>query len=63
MQHEQRPQAETHEVAYRGFGAEAETYDRARPSYPPDAVRWLTENLAIRPGSRVAVLAAGKGKL
>jgi SAM-dependent methyltransferase len=63
MQHEQRPLAEMHEVAYRGFEAEAETYDRARPSYPPDAVRWLTDNLAIRPGRRVADLAAGTGKL
>jgi SAM-dependent methyltransferase len=55
--------AEVHEVAHRGFEAEAETYDRARPSYPPDAVRWLIDNLGIRPGRRVVDLAAGTGKL
>src|SRR5262245_3249251 len=60
---EPRSLAEMHEVAYRGFEAEAETYDRARPTYPPDAVRWLTDNLAIRPGHRVIDLAAGTGKL
>jgi len=40
---------EVHDVA-RGFGAEAAAYDRARPSYPPDAVAWLVEQLRIRPG-------------
>jgi SAM-dependent methyltransferase len=63
MQQEQRSQAEVHEIAYRGFEAEAETYDRARPTYPPDAVRWLADNLGIRPGRRVVDLAAGTGKL
>jgi SAM-dependent methyltransferase len=63
MQEEQRSLAEVHEVAYRGFEAEAETYDRARPTYPPDAVRWLTDNLGIRPGRCVVDLAAGTGKL
>lgn len=63
MQQEQRSLAEVHEVAYRGFEAEAETYDRARPTYPPDAVGWLTDNLGIRPGRRVVDLAAGTGKL
>ncbi|MGN6791128.1 MAG: class I SAM-dependent methyltransferase [Streptosporangiaceae bacterium] len=63
MQQEQRSRAEVHEIAYRGFQAEAETYDRARPTYPPDAVRWLTDNLDIGPGARVVDLAAGTGKL
>ena len=54
---------EVHAIARAGFGAEAEAYDRARPSYPPDALRWLTGNLGIRPGRRVADLAAGTGKL
>jgi len=51
-----------HEVAQRGFGSEAETYDRARPSYSAEAVAWLVENLGIRSGSRAADLAAGTGK-
>src|SRR5215831_12983114 len=54
---------EIHEVAASGFGAQAAAYDRARPSYPPDAVRWLAEALRIGPGRRVADLAAGTGKL
>jgi SAM-dependent methyltransferase len=55
--------SEVHEVAARGFGSEAAAYDRARPSYPPDAITWLTENLRLRPGSRIVDLAAGTGKL
>ncbi len=51
-----------HEVALRGFGSEAETYERSRPSYPPDAVAWLVDHLRIRPGAVVADLAAGTGK-
>ncbi len=68
MTHEQhgggrREVPEVHEVAYRGFAAEAEAYDRARPSYPPDAVGWLIDNLGIGPGRRIVDLAAGTGKL
>lgn len=54
---------EVHEVAARGFGAQAAAYDRARPSYPPDAVAWLAGNLRIGPGRLVVDLAAGTGKL
>ncbi len=52
-----------HELAARGFGAQAAAYDRARPSYPPDAVGWLAHALRIEPGRRVIDLAAGTGKL
>ncbi|HZP28907.1 MAG TPA: methyltransferase domain-containing protein [Acidimicrobiia bacterium] len=52
-----------HEIAQRGFDAEAVTYDRTRPSYPPAAVAWLVEHLGIGPGRRVVDLAAGTGKL
>ncbi len=55
--------SEVHEIAARGFGSEAAAYDRARPSYPPDAIAWLTEQLGIGPGRRVVDLAAGTGKL
>ncbi|HYV59932.1 MAG TPA: methyltransferase domain-containing protein [Acidimicrobiia bacterium] len=51
-----------HEVAEKGFGRTADTYERVRPSYPPDAVAWLVENLDIRPGRAVLDLAAGTGK-
>ena len=51
-----------HEVAAAGF-SDAGDYEAARPSYPPDAVAWLIENLRIGPGRRVVDLAAGTGKL
>jgi SAM-dependent methyltransferase len=63
MELEQRLPAEVHEVASRGFEAEAEAYDRARPSYPADAIGWLASRLGIGPGRRVMDLAAGTGKL
>jgi SAM-dependent methyltransferase len=52
-----------HDVAQRGFGAGAGAYDRARPSYPPDAVAWLVEHLRLHAGTRCCDLAAGTGKL
>ena len=51
-----------HEVAAAGF-SDAADYEAARPSYPPDAVAWLVENLRIEPGRTVVDLAAGTGKL
>ncbi|HEX6312289.1 MAG TPA: class I SAM-dependent methyltransferase [Acidimicrobiia bacterium] len=52
-----------HEVARQGFGSEAAVYERSRPSYPPEAVAWLVDALAVAPGRRVVDLAAGTGKL
>jgi SAM-dependent methyltransferase len=52
-----------HDVAAAGFDLQAEAYERARPSYPPDAVGWLAEQLGIGPGRCVVDLAAGTGKL
>ena len=41
------------------FGAAAVTYERARPSYPDEAIDWL-----LPPGARdVLDLGAGTGKL
>jgi hypothetical protein len=51
-----------HEVAEEGFGKEAATYERVRPSYPSDAVGWLAGNLELRPGRTVIDVAAGTGK-
>ena len=51
-----------HDVAASGFDAQADAYERARPSYPPDAVAWFVEHLRIGPGARVLDLAAGTGK-
>jgi SAM-dependent methyltransferase len=52
-----------HEVAATGFDAEAEAYERARPSYPGDAVAWLAESLRIEDARTIVDLAAGTGKL
>jgi SAM-dependent methyltransferase len=51
-----------HDVAATGFDAEADAYERARPSYPPDAVTWLVDALRIAPGATLVDLAAGTGK-
>jgi SAM-dependent methyltransferase len=51
-----------HEVAEQGFGREAGTYERVRPSYPAEAVGWLAGNLEIGPGRTVVDVAAGTGK-
>ena len=52
-----------HDVAAAGFGSEAGAYERARPTYPSEAVAWLTDALGVREGSMVADVAAGTGKL
>src|SRR4051812_47767348 len=54
--------SEVNRVAATGFDAEADAYERARPSYPAEAVNWLLENLRAGPASRVVDLAAGTGK-
>jgi ubiquinone/menaquinone biosynthesis C-methylase UbiE len=43
----------------RSFGSVAEAYDRARPTYPLEAVEWMTGRAA----STVVELGAGTGKL
>jgi SAM-dependent methyltransferase len=51
-----------HAVAKAGFDDPTD-YEAARPSYPPDAVVWFQEQLAIGPGKVICDLAAGTGKL
>jgi SAM-dependent methyltransferase len=51
-----------HEVAAAGFSDPGD-YEAARPGYPPEAVTWFVEQLAISPESRIADVAAGTGKL
>jgi SAM-dependent methyltransferase len=50
-------------VAAAGFGRAADIYERARPSYPADAVARLAAELDIGAGRTVLDLAAGTGKL
>jgi SAM-dependent methyltransferase len=41
----------------------AALYERSRPEYPDDAVRWLVDRLGLGPGRVALDLAAGTGKL
>jgi SAM-dependent methyltransferase len=52
-----------HPLAAAGFAAAAEVYERARPSYPQEAVDWIVERANLGPGRVVVDLAAGTGKL
>lgn len=54
---------EVNPVAAAGFGRAADIYERARPSYPADAVARLAAELDIGAGRTVLDLAAGTGKL
>jgi ubiquinone/menaquinone biosynthesis C-methylase UbiE len=49
--------------AAQAFGSAAGDYERARPSYPQEAIELLRRELGIGPGTRVCDLAAGTGKL
>lgn len=52
-----------HPAAARGFSAGADAYERARPTYPPEAVAEIVSRLDLRPGRTVLELGAGTGKL
>jgi ubiquinone/menaquinone biosynthesis C-methylase UbiE len=53
---------EVHPLAAVGFDRAAGAYERARPSYPAEAVALVAAELGIGPGRRVLDLAAGTGK-
>jgi SAM-dependent methyltransferase len=50
-------------VAAAGFGSAAEVYERARPSYPPEAIDWLLMRTGVEEGDTIVDLGAGTGKL
>ena len=50
-------------VAAAGFGSAAEVYERARPSYPPEAIDWLFARTGVGEGDTIVDLGAGTGKL
>jgi SAM-dependent methyltransferase len=50
-------------VAAAGFGSAADVYERARPSYPAEAVAWMVERTGLGPGRTVVDVGAGTGKL
>lgn len=50
-------------IAAAGFGRAAEVYERARPSYPPEAIDWLFARTGVGEGDTIVDLGAGTGKL
>ena len=58
-----RPHEGVHPIAAAGFAAAADAYERARPTYPPEAVAWLAARLGLGPGRTVVDVGAGTGKL
>lgn len=52
-----------HDLAVKGFGEAGERYERDRPDYPPEGVALLVGRLGIGPGTTVADVGAGTGKL
>ena len=50
-------------VAAAGFSSAADVYERARPSYPQNAIDWLVAKTDLGPGRTIVDLGAGTGKL
>jgi SAM-dependent methyltransferase len=54
--------AAIHHAAAEGFAADAESYVRGRPDYPPEIEAWLRDDLGLREGKAALDLGAGTGK-
>ena len=52
-----------HPTAAAGFASAAAVYERARPSYPPEAIDWLLARTGVGLGDTIVDLGAGTGKL
>jgi SAM-dependent methyltransferase len=53
---------DVHRTAVSGYTANADSYVRGRPSYPPELAGWLTGALGLGPNTTVIDLGAGTGK-
>ena len=51
-----------HPSAQQGFSLGAELYQQVRPSYPPEIVVWLQDQLKVGENSTVIDLGSGTGK-
>lgn len=51
-----------HLAAQTGFSSAAELYQSVRPSYPPQVIDWLRQQLQLSERSQVIDLGAGTGK-
>jgi ubiquinone/menaquinone biosynthesis C-methylase UbiE len=49
-------------LARAGFSRTAAQYERARPTYAAEAVRWIADEAGLGPGTTVVDLGAGTGK-
>lgn len=52
-----------HPVAVSGFSSDPWRYERGRPGYPPDAVRFMLENVPHGADDLILDIGAGTGKL
>ena len=51
-----------HTAAQKGFSLGAELYQQVRPSYPPEVIVWLQDQLKVGESSTVIDLGSGTGK-
>src|SRR6185295_11403024 len=51
-----------HPTAAQGFAHGVEAYSRGRPDFPPQALAWLRNDLALHAGSIAVEIGAGTGK-
>jgi SAM-dependent methyltransferase len=51
------------DVGFSFENVDATDYDELRPTYAPEAVRWVADRARLEPGSLVVDLAAGTGQL
>lgn len=51
-----------HASAARGYQVASDIYVQGRPTYPPEALAWLQDDLALNPSKKVLEVGAGTGK-